>query len=411
MKCYEELLYRGGIKEVTDDSVIEALDNQKLRFYLGIDPTADSMHVGHLFGLINCRRLQMYGHEPIILIGGCTGMIGDPSGKNSERKLLTAKDIDENVKGLEKQVKKLITPKKILNNYDWTHNVNVIDFLRDIGKNFSVNNMLTKESVKSRMESGISYTEFSYQIMQAWDFLHLYENEGVSMQVGGTEQWGNITAGLDLIKKYHGNDAKVYGMVWPLITKSDGTKFGKSASGAVWLDKEKTSPYEFYQFWLNQRDDDALKYVKKYTFLSHEEISEIERQMKVAPHERSAQKALGKELTILVHSKKDYEDALRITDALFNNKINELSAKELLDVFKNVPQNKSSDINIVEALIKTGLASSKRQAREFISGGAVRINGNRITDLEYTITKANAIEGIYTLIKRGKKLNALLKHE
>ena len=316
MNLYEELTWRGCIAQVTDPELENVLNNESLTFYLGIDPTADSMHVGHLFGLINCRRLQDAGHKPIILVGGATGMIGDPSGKSDERNLLDEAAINHNVEGLSKQIKKIISA-KMVNNYDWTKKYDVISFLRDIGKHFNINNMLAKESVKSRLDNGISFTEFAYQVMQGLDYLHLYRDENCTLQVGGTEQWGNIVAGMDLIRKQMGHEAKVYGLNWPLITKSDGSKFGKTAGGAVWLDPLRTTPYEFYQFWLNQTDGDALMYLRKFTFLNFNEITSIENEMEEAPHLRSAQKALGKAMTIMVHSEEAFNDAVRISTALF----------------------------------------------------------------------------------------------
>lgn len=409
MKLYEELTWRNCIAQVTDPELENVLNNESVTFYLGIDPTADSMHVGHLFGLINCRRLQDAGHNPIILVGGATGMIGDPSGRSSERNLLDETAINKNVEGLSKQIRKIIDA-KMVNNYDWTKEYDVITFLRDIGKFFNINNMLAKESVKSRLDGGISFTEFTYQVMQGLDYLHLYRDENCTLQVGGTEQWGNIIAGMDLIRKQVGHEAKVYGLNWPLITKSDGTKFGKTAGGAVWLDPEKTTPYEFYQFWLNQADADAMNYLKQFTFLSKEDIDAIEKEMEEAPHLRSAQKALGKELTEMVHSEEAYNDAIRISQALFSGNVKELKAKEIEIGFKDVPSIESGDINIVDALIETGLASSKREARQFVTGNAVSLNGDKVSDLEAMVTKATAIEGKITIIKRGKKKNAIIKH-
>ncbi len=362
MKLYEELEWRNSIAQVSDPEIKEVLNNQKITFYLGIDPTADSMHVGHLFGLINCRRLQLAGHNPIILVGGATGMIGDPSGKSDERNLLNASQIDENVKGLSKQILKLIDA-KMVNNYDWTKKFDVITFLRDIGKYFNINTMLAKESVKSRLDKGISYTEFTYQVMQALDFAHLYKSDNCTVQVGGTEQWGNITAGLELIRKQIGHEAKAYGLNWPLITKSDGTKFGKTAGGAVWLDPKRTSPYEFYQFWINTPDNDVVTYLKRFTFLTKEEIEQLEQDVNDNPHLRNAQKALGKEVTTLVHSEQAYNDAVRISSALFSGDVKQLSADEIEVGFKDVPNiDITEDINIIDALIEAKLASRHKSS-------------------------------------------------
>jgi len=410
MKLFEELKWRDSIAQVTDDELERVLNNDKVTFYLGIDPTADSMHVGHLFGLINCRRLQLAGHNPIIVVGGATGMIGDPSGKSDERNLLTADEIDANVKALSMQIEKLIDA-KIVNNYDWTKEYDVITFLRDIGKSFNINNMLAKESVKTRLESGISYTEFTYQVLQGLDYLHLFKKYNCTLQVGGTEQWGNIIAGMDLIRKQVGHEAKVYGLNWPLITKNDGTKFGKTAGGAVWLDSEKTTPYEFYQFWINTSDADVITYLKRFTFLTKDEILAIEKEVAESPHLRLAQKTLAKELTTLVHSEEAYNDAVRVSEALFAGDIKRLSAKEIEVGFKDVPNIVEEKINIIDALIKTSLAQSKREARQFISSGAVSVNGDKIEDFETVLSSVTAIEGKFTVIRRGKKKYAIVKHK
>jgi len=408
MKLYDELMWRECIAQVTDPELENVLNNESLTFYLGIDPTADSMHVGHLFGLINCRRLQDAGHNPIILVGGATGMIGDPSGKSAERNLLDENAINKNVEGLSNQIKKIITA-KMVNNYDWTKKYDVISFLRDIGKHFNINNMLAKESVKSRLDAGISFTEFTYQVMQGLDYLHLYRDENCTLQVGGTEQWGNIIAGMDLIRKQMGHESKVYGLNWPLITKSDGSKFGKTAGGAVWLDPERTTPYEFYQFWLNQTDEDAITYLRKFTFLSREEIEAIEKEMVEAPHLRSAQKVLGRELTTLVHSKSAFDDAVRISNALFSGNIKELKANEIAIGFKDVPTIEASDISLIDALVETGLTNSKSEARRLISANAVSVNGDKIQAIDYVLSSDDFIDGAFSIIRKGKKKYAMVK--
>ncbi len=408
MKLYDELMWRECIAQVTDPELENVLNNESLTFYLGIDPTADSMHVGHLFGLINCRRLQDAGHNPIILVGGATGMIGDPSGKSAERNLLDENAINKNVEGLSNQIKKIITA-KMVNNYDWTKKYDVITFLRDIGKHFNINNMLSKESVKSRLDAGISFTEFTYQVMQGLDYLHLYRDENCTLQVGGTEQWGNIIAGMDLIRKQMGHESKVYGLNWPLITKSDGSKFGKTAGGAVWLDPERTTPYEFYQFWVNQSDADAITYLRKFTFLTKEEIEALEKEMIDAPHLRSAQKALGKEMTVLVHSPEAYDDAIRISKALFSGNIKELKASEIAAGFKDVPTIQANEIALVDALVETGLASSKSEARRLFKGNAVSLNGDKISDADYNLTSTDFIEDTFAVIRKGKKKYAIVK--
>ncbi len=408
MKLYEEMMWRNCIAQMTDPELENVLNNESVTFYLGIDPTADSMHVGHLFGLINCRRLQDAGHKPIILVGGATGMIGDPSGRSSERNLLDEVAINKNVAALEKQVKKIINA-KMVNNYTWTKEYDVITFLRDIGKYFNINNMLAKESVKSRLEGGISFTEFTYQVMQGLDYWHLFKDENCTLQVGGTEQWGNIIAGMDLIRKQEGHEAKVYGFNWPLITKSDGTKFGKTAGGAVWLDPDRTTPYEFYQFWLNQTDADALIYLKQFTFLNRGEIEAVEKEMEEAPHLRSAQKALGKAMTTLVHSDEAYEDAIRISDALFKGNIKELKAKEIEVGFKDVPSIVAEEISLLDALVETGLASSKSDARRQVQGNAVSVNGDKIQDIAYELKDTDFIEDKFVVLRKGKKKYSIVK--
>jgi len=410
MNLYDELVWRESIAQVSDEKIADVLNNDKVNFYLGIDPTGDSMHVGHLFGLINCRRLQLAGHNPILLVGGATGMIGDPSGKSAERNLLTKEDIDYNVNALRNQISKLIDS-KMVNNYDWTVQYDVITFLRDIGKYFNINNMLAKESVKSRLDKGLSFTEFTYQVLQGLDYLKLYQSDKVTLQVGGTEQWGNIIAGMDLIRKVEGHEAETYGLNWPLITKRDGTKFGKTESGAVWLDSEKTSPYEFYQFWFNTQDADVMTYLKQFTFLTKAQIEEIEVSFKEEPHRRVAQKALAEEVTKLVHDEDGYKQALNITQALFSGNIKGLNAKEIEIGFKDVLAGTlSEDVNLVDALIAAKLAQSKREAREFIKGNAVSVNGDKVNELEFVISKDNAIESEFTVLRRGKKKYALLKH-
>jgi tyrosyl-tRNA synthetase len=407
MKLYDELLARGAVAQITDEALIDQLNNGTLSFYLGIDPTGDSLHVGHLFGLINVRRLQEAGHIPVLLVGGATGMIGDPSGKSAERNLLDQAAIDHNVAALNAQISRIVKA-KMVNNYDWTKQYDVITFLRDIGKHFSINTMIAKESVKSRLDSGISYTEFSYQVLQALDYYYLYKDESVRLQVGGTEQWGNITAGLDLIRKILGPGEQAYGLCWDLITKSDGTKFGKTESGAVWLDPEKTSPYAFYQFWLNTPDDDAIRYLKKFTFVSLDEIDDIEQQMKQAPQERRAQKRLGQELTTLIHSQQAYEEALHISEALFSHNHDQLSAAQLLEGFADVPRIDVSQIGILDALVDTKLASSKSEARRFVESGGVVVNNQKVEAIDFILIKEDAKEQRFSLIRRGKKQYAIV---
>ena len=409
MTLYEELQWRGLIHAVTDEGVIEKLNRGELTFYLGADPTGDSLHVGHMLVYLFAKRLEMVGNKPIFLIGGATGSIGDPK-PGGERQLLSAEQTAHNAECLHNQVLKMFNC-EMVNNYDWTHNLDILTFLRTYGKFFNVNYMINKETVKARLESGISYAEFSYQILQALDFEHLYRTKGCQLQVGGQDQWGNITSGLELIRKMNGADSVAYGITVPLVTKSDGTKFGKSESGAVWLDPKKTSPYQFYQFWINTSDQDVVKRLKQFTFLSKEETEKVVSEWEQAPHQRLAQKVLAKEITTLVHGKEAYEQALRVTEALFSGKVQELSLEEIEMGFEGIPSVEiTEDTNIIDALVMVKAASSKREAREFIQNGAVLINGVQEKSLEFIISKDNALGGKYTIVRRGKKNYYLLKH-
>ena len=409
MTLYEELQWRGLIHAVTDEGVIEKLNRGELTFYLGADPTGDSLHVGHMLVYLFAKRLEMVGNKPIFLIGGATGSIGDPK-PGGERQLLSAEQTAHNAECLHNQVLNMFNC-EMVNNYDWTHNLDILTFLRTYGKFFNVNYMINKETVKARLESGISYAEFSYQILQALDFEHLYRTKGCQLQVGGQDQWGNITSGLELIRKMNGADSVAYGITVPLVTKSDGTKFGKSESGAVWLDPKKTSPYQFYQFWINTSDQDVVKRLKQFTFLSKEETEQVIAEWEQAPHQRLAQKVLAKEITTLVHGEQAYEQALRVTEALFSGKVQELSLEEIEMGFEGIPSVElTEDTNIIDALVMVKAASSKREAREFIQNGAVLINGVQEKSLEFTISKDNALGGKYTIVRRGKKNYYLLKH-
>jgi tyrosyl-tRNA synthetase len=407
MNLYDELLAREAVAQITDDALITQLNTSSLTFYLGIDPTGDSLHVGHLFGLINCRRLQDAGHKPVLLVGGATGMIGDPSGKSAERNLLDQAAINQNVSALASQIKSLIDA-PLVNNYDWTSSYDVITFLRDIGKHFSINTMIAKESVKSRLDSGISFTEFSYQVLQALDYYHLYKEHQVTLQVGGTEQWGNITAGLDLIRRLLGAEEQAYGLCWDLITKSDGSKFGKTESGAVWLDPKKTSPYTFYQFWLNTADDDAIRYLKKFTFVSLEEIDLLAQQMETSPEQRVAQKRLAQEMTVLIHSQGVFENAVRVSDALFRQDYESLEIEELMEGFQDVAKLTVSSIPIIDALVDLQLASSKSEARRFVESGGVSVNNQKVISIDQILDRSSAIHGAFSIVRRGKKLYGIV---
>src|SRR5699024_7186221 len=378
----------------------------------GVDPTGDSMHIGHLIPFIILKRFQMAGHKPVVLIGGGTGSIGDPSGRNSERQLQTIEQVQHNVNKLSNQMRKLFKAGeeesgiRLANNADWLRPLSFLDFLRDYGKEFNINTMLAKDIVSSRLETGISFAEFSYQIIQSIDFLHLFKEMDVQLQIGGSDQWGNITAGLDLIRKKEGPEAKAFGLTIPLLLKSDGTKFGKTAGGAVWLDPEKTSTYEFYQFWLNQRDEDVIKYLKYFTFFTEKEIDELEVSLKEEPHLRKAQKALAEDMTRFVHGEAALEEALNITEALFSGDIGSLSADIVEETFKDVPSSNVSrgEHDIVEFLVDmTNIVQSRRQAREFINNGAIYIKGERIQDVDYTISEKDTFDGRFIIVRRGKK--------
>lgn len=410
MKLVEELKWRGLVFDMTDPSLEKALNEEHLTFYIGVDPTADSLHVGHLLALLVARRLLLGGHHPIIVMGGGTGLIGDPKG--TERPLMTIADSLRNAKGIQPQAEHLLPEAIFVNNYDWISSLNAIEFLRDIGKNFNVAYMMSKESFKSRVENGISFTEFAYQIIQAWDFEHLFEKYGCQLQIGGQDQWGNITSGLELIRKLHGSESKAFGFTFPLVTKADGTKFGKTESGAVWLDPLKTTPYQFYQFWINTADDDVVKRLKQFTFFSPEEIDALALDLAQHPEQRNAQKALGRAMTTLIHGNEAYQEALKITEALFTGNIEALTAEEIAIGFTDLlAATVSEDQNIVDLLLKTELASSKREARELLQSGAVSVNGSKVVDFNFMVTKALAIGNQYTILRKGKKKYSLIKHQ
>ncbi|HCV9442762.1 tyrosine--tRNA ligase [Staphylococcus aureus] len=414
----EDLKWRGLIYQQTDEQGIEDLLNkEQVTLYCGADPTADSLHIGHLLPFLTLRRFQEHGHRPIVLIGGGTGMIGDPSGKSEERVLQTEEQVDKNIEGISKQMHNIFEfgtdhGAVLVNNRDWLGQISLISFLRDYGKHVGVNYMLGKDSIQSRLEHGISYTEFTYTILQAIDFGHLNRELNCKIQVGGSDQWGNITTGIELMRRMYGQ-TDAYGLTIPLVTKSDGKKFGKSESGAVWLDAEKTSPYEFYQFWINQSDEDVIKFLKYFTFLGKEEIDRLEQSKNEAPHLREAQKTLAEEVTKFIHGEDALNDAIRISQALFSGDLKSLSAKELKDGFKDVPQVTLSNdtTNIVEVLIETGISPSKRQAREDVNNGAIYINGERQQDVNYALAPEDKIDGEFTIIRRGKKKYFMVNYQ
>ncbi|GAA4856771.1 tyrosine--tRNA ligase [Paenibacillus vulneris] len=415
MDILKELQYRGLIQQLTDEEgLAKKLSEEPVVLYAGFDPTADSLHIGHLLPILCLKRFQMAGHLPIALVGGGTGLIGDPSGRSTERSLNTQDIVEEWVGKLRNQLSRFldfdstVNPARMANNYDWLGNLNVITFLRDIGKNFSVNYMLAKDSVDSRLSNGISFTEFSYMILQAYDFYRMNTDINCSLQVGGSDQWGNITAGLELIGKTTGN--KAFGLTMPLVTKSDGSKFGKTAGGAVWLDPEKTSPYQFYQFWINTHDNDVVKFLKYFTFLSHEEIERLEEQVKTSPEKREAQRVLAKEVTELVHGEEAALSAIKISEVLFSGNVSILTGREIEDAFQDVPSSEiSGETALIDLLISVKAAPSKRQARQDIESGAVSVNGTKVTDLDKVLQPSDGLEGKYIVIRRGKKNYYLAK--
>lgn len=410
MTILDELKWRGAVNQQTDEAgLLELVQEKKVGLYVGIDPTGDSMHIGHLIPFMILKRFQLAGHRPYIVIGGGTGSIGDPSGKKSERTLQTMEQVHRNEQAITAQMEKLFGQDgdfEIVNNYEWLSQLSLLEFLRDYGKLFNVNNMLAKEVVASRLEVGISYTEFTYQILQSVDFLTLYRNEDVQLQIGGADQWGNITAGIDLIHKVEGSQAQAYGLTIPLMLKADGTKFGKTAGGAVWLDAKKTSPYEFYQFWLNQDDRDVIKYLKYFTFLDEAEINELAKAVETQPEKRLAQRRLAEEVTAFVHGKDAVVEAENISKALFSGEVQDLTAREIEQGFKSVPSVEvtAQKTNIIEWLVDvTAIEPSRRQAREDVSNGAIRINGEKVTDTEAQIDPTTHFDGQFVIVRRGKK--------
>ncbi|MFC7364557.1 MULTISPECIES: tyrosine--tRNA ligase [Bhargavaea] len=413
----EDLKWRGLLYQTTDEEALaELLNKESISLYCGVDPTADSLHIGHIVPFLTLRRFQRHGHRPIVLVGGATGMIGDPSFKADERQLLSEEQLSHNVAGIRGQLEQIFdfsdkNAAVMVNNKDWFGKMTAIDFLRDYGKLLSVNYMLAKENVATRLETGISFTEFSYMLIQGSDFNHLYDNYNCRVQVGGSDQWGNITTGLEIIRKTHDEHAKAFGLTIPLVTKADGTKFGKTAGGSVWLDPEKTSPYEFYQFWINTADADVIKYLKIFTFLAKEEIAELEKAVEAEPHLRKAQKTLAEEMTRLIHGDEALAQAERITAALFSGDLKALSVSEMKDAFKDVPsfEMAKEDRNIVDLLVEAGISSSKRQAREDVTNGAISINGERVKDLDYTIGADDRLDDAFTIVRRGKKKYTMLR--
>jgi tyrosyl-tRNA synthetase len=400
MTFFEELQWRGLVQDISSPDLIEKLNKGGLTFYIGTDPTADSMHIGHYSSFLISKRLAQHGHHPLLLVGGATGMIGDPK-PDAERPMITKEEVDHNIKGLTEQAERIFGF-EVVNNWDWTKDINVIDFLRDYGKYFNVNYMLAKDKVKSRMETGITYAEFSYMILQALDFLYLYETRDCVLQVAGSDQWGNITSGIELIRKKI--DKEAYGMVMPLVTDSTGKKFGKTEGNALWLDKNKTSSYELYQYLINLEDSMIIDYLKKLTFLTPQEIIDIEKEHNEAPHLRVAHKALAKDIIVGLHGEDEYNKAVQISEALFGGDLNGLTADEILLGMKMVPSiNLKEQVKLIDLLVDNGICTSKREAREMLTANAISINNEKYTDENMVIDKSMAIDGKVLVIRKGKK--------
>lgn len=407
MNFFDELNWRGLIKDCTDVEGLKERLKTPVTCYCGIDPTADSLHIGHLQQVLLLRRYQQAGHRVIALCGGATGMIGDPR-PTTERSLISLDDVAHNVECIKKQLSSILDfsddKALLLNNHDWLGNITMLHFLRDYGKYFSVSYMIAKDTIASRLDTGISFTEFTYTILQAADWLHLYQNYDCELQIGGSDQWGNLVSGNDLIRKVCGDKAKVYGITSPLITKSDGSKFGKSEGENIWLDPNKTSPYQFYQFIINIADEDIINMLQKLSFKTKEEIEELEIEVKERPHLRKAQKALAEELTLLVHGQEALDSALRITETLFKGNIKDLSPKEIKDGLKDAKTFKVEiGNNLVDEMVKTKIVSSKREARQLISSGSISLNGDKMMDLNKVISIEDSIDNEFIILRKGKK--------
>ncbi len=402
MTNWEELKWRGLVKDVAGDDIADKINNEKVTFYWGTDPTADSLHLGHYSSLITAKRLMKMGHNPILLCGGATGRIGDPR-PTAEREIISIDTLNHNIECIRKQIDKVFDGKaKLVNNYDWFKDYNFLDFLRDVGKYINVNYMLSKDIIQRRLDTGITYAEFSYMLIQGYDFLHMFNTMGCTMQVEGSDQWGNITAGIELIRKMTGKDA--YAFTMPLILDATGKKFGKSEGNALWLDINKTSSYELYQYLINTDDSKVYEYLKVFTFLTPEEIDEIMVKQNENPHLRIAQKALAKEIITDLHGEEEFNKALNISECLFSDRIWELFANEIIDSIKDIPKfNVKNGELLIDVLVNNNVVSSKREAREMINAGAISINGKKEIDLEKNITKNDAIEDKVLLIKKGKK--------
>ena len=421
MSLFDEYKWRGMIYDATPD-IEEVLAKEKVTAYIGFDPTAASLHVGSLLPMMGLARLQRYGHTPIAIAGGGTGRIGDPSGKTKERQLLSDEQIEHNLEGIKVQLSRFLdfdardNPAQIINNAEWLASISLVDFLRDVGKYFTVNHMMAKESVKRRLESeeGLSYTEFSYMLMQAYDYLVLYDRYDCNLQMGGSDQWGNILAGTDLIRRLRGE--RVHGLVFPLVTNASGTKFGKTEAGNVWLDPDLTSPYRFYQFWLNTDDSDVIHYLKVFTWLSKEEIEALEESLANAPEKREAQRTLAQEVTRIVHGETLLHKAEQASQVLFGAELTDLSVADIRDIFDDVPSSdlprsdfEGEGLGVLDLLANSGLTSSKGEARRLIQGGGIYLNNRRVEDVRQSITLADSIEGQLIVLRRGSKTYRLVQ--
>jgi tyrosyl-tRNA synthetase len=399
MKLYDDLKYRGLIQDVTAPDLEDILNNEKITFYIGTDPTADSMHIGHYSSFLISKRLAKYGHKPILLIGGATGLIGDPK-PTEERDIISKEEVNKNVTSLTKQAKDIFGF-EVVNNYDWTKDISTIDFLRDYGKHFNVNYMLAKDKVKTRLETGITFTEFSYMILQALDFYYLFKNHNCVLQVAGSDQWGNITSGVELIRKKL--DKKAYGLVMPLVTDSNGVKFGKTEGNALWLDKNKTSSYELYQYLINTDDSTVIDYLKKLTFLPKEEIEEIELKHDEDRGKRIAQISLAREVITDLHGKDEFLKAKKISETLFTGEFKNLTEEELKEAFHGVPEFEIKEsTTLLELLVNNNICSSRREAREFLSNGSITLNGEKVNDESMIVDKSSSFHNLL-IIRKGKK--------
>lgn len=408
MTNFEELKWRGLIKDTAGEDIEEKINKGDITFYWGTDPTADSLHLGHYSSLVTAKRLAKMGNHPILLVGGATGLIGDPR-PTAEREIISKEAVESNLEGIKKQVERLFDGNvEVVNNYDWIKNFNFIDFLRDVGKYINVNYMLDKDIIRRRLSTGITFAEFSYTLIQGYDFLHLYKNKNCIMQAAGSDQWGNITTGVDLIKKMTGEEA--YAFTMPLVLDKYGRKFGKSEGNALWLDRNKTTSYELYQYLINVDDELVIDYLKIFTFLSKEEIEALDEENKNHPEMRKAHKILAREIITDLHGKEAYEEAVEISESLFNGDIKKLNANEIETAFKGLtPYQITEEKNIVDLLTEADICKSKREAREFITNGSITLNGEKIENIDFLVNKNVAIEQKYVVIRRGKKKYYIIK--